>query len=429
MDAGGKIVMPGFVNTHTHSYYGIMARGILTEITLFLEQGLAGYMTAMSAEKSTINTSMHVLEGIKRGTTTFCDNGTYTNHVAKVYEQCGVRARLSESIREMSWDYRDQLGEVYTFDRKYAGDSFAVMHELLDKYGTDPNDRISAMVSFQALDFVSEETVIEIRELAKKRNAMIHTHLAQSRFEIEQVEKRYGVRPVEAFERLGLLNGNTLAAHLVYNLPEENKKAAESGLKMAYCPYTFGRKGLTPPAAQFVHYGGTVGIGSDEACYTCVNPISDMKSAHVSANVDAVLHDLPKVPLYRLLRMHTVEAAQAIGLGAQTGSLEPGKKADVILLGLHAVNMQPVLISPLTNIPQNIIVAATGTEVETVLVDGKTIMENGVVKTMDENKIIGDLQKLGQEAMETARAYYEKLPSSEVLDIQNKLKQIKDEGR
>jgi 5-methylthioadenosine/S-adenosylhomocysteine deaminase len=161
-----------------------------------------------------------------------------------------------------------------------------------------------------------------------------------------------------------------------------------------------------------------VGIGSDEAAYTGVNPISDMKSAHLNSNVDAFHNNVPNVPMSIILRMHTIEAAKALGMGNQIGSLEPNKKADMIILNPNTVNMTPVLVHPLTNVPQNIVSSATGTEIETVIIDGRIVMEDHVVKTADEAEIIAQAQTLAQQSAEDAAAYFGRLPFSEVLERQ-----------
>lgn len=424
IDAKGKILLPGFIDTHCHSYYGVMCRGILTDLEFFLEQGIAAYDATLDIEKSKASCRAHLLEGMKRGITTFSDMGSHYDVLTQIHEEFGVRARIAEQMRELPWDIKEFLGGDYQFDRKYAQPSIDAMNRLLDRYGTDPNEKISVMVSFQALDYVTEELVVELREIAKKRGAMIHTHMAQSTYECEQVEKRYGARPVETFERLGLLNENTLAAHLVYNTREENEKAAKSGLRMAYCPYSWGEVGCTPPSAQFVYHGGTVGLGTDEAAYTSVNPMSNMKTGHLSANVDGFKNDMPNVSMSLILRMHTIEAARALGMEKQIGSLEPGKRADLILLDPNTINMLPILIQPLTNIPQNIVSAASGNEIEMVMIDGQIVVEDRVVKTADEKAIMEETQRLAQAAAEDAAAYFEKLESSEVLDRQRWFEEV-----
>lgn len=415
IDASGKILMPGLINAHCHSYYGTLTRGVLTDLEFYLEQGLAAYMDTMDIRKEIISCKAFLLEGIKTGTTTYGDLGSNYDVLASIHEEMGVRARLSESMREMPWDISEFLGGEYVFDRKYAEPSIKVMNTLLDKYGTDPNDRISAMVSFQALDYVTDQLVLELKEVARNHKAMIHTHLAQSTYECDQVEKRFGMRPVDMFEKLGILNENTLAAHLVYNTKAENEKAAKSGLNFVSCPNSWGEVGCIPPMAQYLYHNGSVGMGSDEASYTGVSAFFDMKSGHLSANVDAFNNHVPNVTLSMVLRAHTVGSAKVLGMEKQIGSLEPGKKADMIIIDPNVINMLPILISPLTNIPQNLVCTAMGNEVETVIIDGKIIMEDRLVKTADEEKIMRETQAAAEEAAKDAAAYYEKLPEAEVL--------------
>lgn len=417
INAKGKAIMPGFVNTHTHSA-STLNRGVLADIELYLEQGLAGFLETATIGNLIASTKLHILEGIKRGITTFCDNTVMLEEVAPVYELMGARTRISSCVREMSWDFKDMLDGVYTFDRSFAEDGIKDTIKALDKYGTDPNDRISCMVSPQALDYVSEELMIEFREIAKKHKAMIHMHLAQTEFEITQCKKRYGLTPVGVLEKMGLLNSNTLAAHLVFNTHEDNLKAAEAGLNMAFCPCSFGPKGQIPPAPEYVAAGGIVGIGTDEASFNCVSMMDEMKSAVMLAGVNSAATKSPILPAWKILRMSTVEAAQAVGLKDQVGSLVPGKKADIIMLDLSATNFSPLLISPLSNIVQNIIYSSTGNEVETVIIDGKIIMEGRKVLTIDEKSVLQEAQKEADIASKAAYEYYKKLDESEVLEQQ-----------
>lgn len=418
INAKGKVLLPGFINVHCHSSENRAGKGILTDLEYYLEQGYPAYEETSTIDMEIMSCKAFLLEGIKRGTTTFGDIGSHYDIISKVHDQFGVRARIAENLREMPWDIMNFIDGEYEFDRKYAQQGIDAMYRLLEKYGTDPNNRISAMVSFQALDYVTEELVVELGEAAKKYNAMIHTHMSQSPREIEQVEKRFGSRPVDAFERLGLLNENTLAAHLVYNRKSENEKAAKSGVKMAYCPCSWCEVGVSPPSAQYLHSGGVVGIGSDEAAYTGVNPVIDMKLAHLNTNVDAFNNNVATVPMSMILRMQTIEAARALGMEDQVGSLEVNKKADIIIFNPNCINMTPVLIHPLTNVPQNIVSSATGTEIETVIIDGQIIMEENVIKVVNEAEIIEQIQALAQESSVGAAAYFKKLAFSEIIDRQ-----------
>ena len=120
IDASGRILMPGLINAHCHSYYGTLTRGVLTDLEFFLEQGLAAYMDTMDIKKQIISCKAFLLEGIKTGTTTYGDQGANYDVLVNIHEEMGVRARVSESMREMPWDISEFLGGEYAFDRKYA---------------------------------------------------------------------------------------------------------------------------------------------------------------------------------------------------------------------------------------------------------------------------------------------------------------------
>ena len=419
IDADGKIIMPGLIDAHCHSYYGAITKGILTDLEYFLEQGIAGYNDTLDLAAMLASTKGHLLEGIKHGTTTYGDMGTDMDKLCDIHQQFGVRARICESIRELPWDIGDMLetGE-YIFDRKYAAPNIENELKLIDKLGTDPNDRLSALVCFQGIDYCSEELIIEMGELAKKHHTMVHTHLAQSPFEVEQTMKRFGGTPVDALEKLGLLNGNTIGAHMVYSTPEDNKKAASAGVKLAACPFSWMEVGVTPPTAQYMHYGGLCGIGCDEASYTSINAFAEMKACYLNTNVDAYHHNIPQQPMGQFLRMHTIDSAKVLGLDHITGSLEPGKRADLIIVNPNCINMKPVLIDPLINIPQLLVAFATGEEVETVICDGQILMEDRVMTSIDEQAVLDELQAAGERSAKAAAAYYEQLEESEVLERQ-----------
>lgn len=418
IDAEGKIIMPGFVNAHTHSTTGL-SKGILVGLKFYLEQGLAGYNEGITPESQIASSKMHILEGIKRGYTTYCDTNFGSNVIACVHEEFGTRCRISELVREFPWDIRDLVGGVYPFDRSYAEPYVAASKELLEKYGTDPNDRISAMVAFQGLDYCSEELILELRDLARKHNAMIHTHVAQGYFEVDQCLMRWGRRPVDVLEEMGMLNANTIGGHMTHHPPEDTVKAAHSGMALLTTPTSYTNKGDLSPIALYAAEGGTVAIGTDECAYACVNPCVEMRVTINHANIGAKLAGLEPMKVFKILQMSTIEAAKAIGLGDQVGSLEVGKKADIIIFNPYTISMLPLLVDPLINFINNFVMSATGDEVETVVIDGRVVMRDRKLLTLDEQAVNEEIQYEGQKAAEKAYDYYKTLPDSEVIALQS----------
>lgn len=374
IDAEGKIVMPGFVNGHTHSTTGL-AKGILVNIQYYLEQGLAGYNEGITPESQIASSKMHILNGIRHGITTYNDTNFGSNVIAKVHEQFGTRCRISELIRELPWDVRHVEG-MYKFQRSYAEPYLAASKELLEKYGTDPENRVSAMVAFQGLDYCSEELILEIRDLAQKHDAMIHTHIAQADSEMNQCRLRWGKRPVQILDELGMLNNRTLGGHMTCQPREDTVLAASRGVVLMSTPTSYQYDGYQlSPIAAYLTEGGVVALGTDECAYSMVNPFTEMRVAMYHANIGRMttggMDNL--VTAFKTLQMMTIDSAKAIGLGDQVGSLEVGKKADIIIFNPNTITMIPILKHPLVNFVNNLVTAATGDEVETVIIDGKII--------------------------------------------------------
>ena len=423
IDARGRVVMPGFINGHTHSA-SALSKGVLVELDRYLEEGMAGYNSSFTLENLLPATRLHLLQGIKSGITTYCDASILLSKMSRVHEEMGIRARLSNNIRELDWLIEDKPRQGYTFDRSHAEANLKDTHTLLARYGTSPEERISAMVNFQGLDLVSREMVLELKELARKHSAMLHIHLCYSANETVQIEQYYGKRPAAVAADFGILNANTVAAHMHHATHEESVQLAKSGVNLVMCPTSLARQEISSPAAEFAYYGGSMGLGTDEATFHGVDMFDQLKLA-----IALTLHEprriangLPKIVAWQVLRMATIEGAKSIGMDKQVGSLEPGKRADVILVDFSGQETAPVLFDPLTNIVQNLVYAASPALVETVIIDGKIVLENRNMTFVDEQTILDDGQRYAQQAAEGAYEYYKALPDSEVLDAQRHYK-------
>jgi 5-methylthioadenosine/S-adenosylhomocysteine deaminase len=191
---------------------------------------------------------------------------------------------------------------------------------------------------------------------------------------------------------LGYLDDQLLAVHLTDATDEEAERIARSGARMILCSGSIGIiDGLVPPSYAFKQAGGLVALGSDQASgNNCSNMFNEMR---LTALFNKIKYASPTVmPAWEVLRMATIESAQAIGLGDQIGSLEPGKEADLILVDLTAPNLSPVLLEPIRNIVPNLVYAGTGHEVKTVIVAGKTLMRDHNILSVDEAAVRAEVQ-------------------------------------
>jgi 5-methylthioadenosine/S-adenosylhomocysteine deaminase len=204
--------------------------------------------------------------------------------------------------------------------------------------------------------------------------------------------KRYGQRTPAYLDELGYLDDRLLAVHLTEASDKEATLIARRGARMALCSGSIGIiDGIVPPAKVFRDAGGLVALGSDQASgNNCNNIFNEMKLSCLFSKIK--FRDPTVMPAWQALRMATIEGAKAIGLGDEIGSLEVGKQADLILVDLKALNLSPVLEAPVRNIVPNLVYAASGHEVKTVMVAGRVLVRDGVVLTADEDAVRAEAQ-------------------------------------
>jgi 5-methylthioadenosine/S-adenosylhomocysteine deaminase len=267
---------------------------------------------------------------------------------------------------------------------------------LIEEWHGAAEGRIIVQLGPRAADFCSESLLTDIRELSEKHGLKIHMHLAQDTREIEQVRRLYGRSPVELLERLGLLDERLIAAHLIRCTPGEVERVARSGASMAFCPSSLILcDGILPPADLYMDAGGTVALGTDEtSSNNGAGLFSEMKTACLSLKMKR--GDPSYMPAWRALRMATVEGARAIGLGDSIGTLEPGKKADIILVDLTRPSLVPVMRRPVRNIVPNLVLSARGDEVCLSIIDGRIVYEGGRITTFDEKEALDQIMKTAE---------------------------------
>jgi 5-methylthioadenosine/S-adenosylhomocysteine deaminase len=222
-------------------------------------------------------------------------------------------------------------------------------------------------------------------------------HVAQGDREIDQMLKRYGKRTPDYLDQIGYLDEQLLAVHLTEATEDETALIARSGASMVLCSGSIGIiDGIVPPAHHFRANGGLVALGSDQAAgNNCNNIFNEMK---LTALFNKIKYRDPTVmPAWEVLRMATIEGARAIGLGDTVGSIERGKQADLILVDLQTLNLTPVLDAPIRNIAPNLVYAASGQEVDLVMVAGRILQRNGCLLVADERAVREEAQEMAAE--------------------------------
>ncbi|MCP4750919.1 MAG: amidohydrolase [Proteobacteria bacterium] len=396
VDATMKAVLPGLIDGHLHTSIAL-TRGVAQDGPIWAE-GVDPYIDQMDLDGIKAGAQLAAVEAIRAGTTTLADYGPGVALAAPIYEEIGVRAALSGLIRELPpATNRMDTSAPLPFDYSVGERSYNQNLELVEKWHGAADGRLTAMFGPQAPNVCSKELLIRIRESAEKYDVKLHVHLAQSEAETIQIRERWGQRPHEVLEEVGYLGERLLAAHMICLDEEEVRKVARSGASMAYCPSSLVIcDGIVPPADVFSREGGNVCLGTDEASSNNgTNIFSEMKLGTLFLKLKR--RDPTEMPAWKILRMATIEGATALGLGKEIGSLEPGKKADLILVDLNRPSMVPVLHSPVRNIVPNLVLSARGDEVVLSIIDGRVVFENGKVLTIDEREVLAYAQKCGKE--------------------------------
>jgi 5-methylthioadenosine/S-adenosylhomocysteine deaminase len=376
IDGHGKVAMPGLVNCHTHLAMTLF-RGIAEDQPLekWLKETIWPLEAKLKPRDIYDGALLGCLEMIKSGTTTFADMYFYEDHVAKTVEKAGLRAVLAQGILEAGVPRRGEkmLQDSVNFARRYKGYAYG---------------RVTVQLGPHALYTCSPSLLAKVRQKASDLNVGIHMHLAESEETVNQTKQKHDLAEVELLEKIGFLDSDVLAAHCIHLTEKEMQLLAKHDVKVSYNPVA--NMKLAQGAAKIkdlLDLGVTVGIGTDGPASN--NNLDMFQSMKIATLLQKQYYKDPTVlPAQTVLKMATIDGAKALGLEKTVGSLEVGKKADVILIDFKKPHLTPV-----HDFYANIVYSASGSDVDTVIVDGKTLMENKNVKTLDEEEVVLKAQK------------------------------------
>lgn len=374
IDANGMVALPGFVNCHTHAAMTLL-RSYADDLPLmqWLSERIWPLEDRLTGDDVYWGTMLCVLEMIKSGTTTFADMYFFMNDVAKAVEQSGIRASLSRGMIGVAPTAQMALEESEAFVREWHGKA---------------GGRITTMVGPHAPYTCPPAYLEKVMELAGRYEVGIHIHLAETQQEVNDIRKEYGKSPIAHVNALGLLDFPVLGAHCVHVSPEDISIMKEKDVRVAHNPESNMKlaSGIAP-VPQMLAAGLTVGLGTDGAASNNnLDMLEEMRSAALLHKVSTM--DPTAIPSYKALEMATVNGARTLGLEGEIGVLQPGHKADVILIDFE----QPHLY-PRHDVIAHTVYAAQSSDIKTVIIDGRIIMENRRVLTMDETEILKKVQE------------------------------------
>ncbi len=368
----GKVAFPGLVNTHTHAAM-VYFRGLADDLPLkvWLEEHI------WPAEEKWLSpgfvgdaVELACLEMLRAGITTFADMYFFSDSGARAAKKTGMRAVMGAGIVDFP-----------TATGKNADDYLSNAERLILEWKGDALIRPS--VADHSAYACSPETLIKSKELAEKHNVLLQVHLSETEWEVSEIARRYGKRPVFHLDSLGLLSENLVAAHCVRVDDEEIAILADRKVGVSHCIESNMKlaSGIAP-VAKMLKAGVKVTFGTDGAASNNdLNILSEMSTA---AKVHkAVSGDPTAVDAKQALLMATRWGAEALGLGDITGSLEEGKAADIVLADIK----KPHLV-PLYDIYSQIVYSMNPADIETVLVDGRVVLDEGRLTTADEAEVL-----------------------------------------
>jgi 5-methylthioadenosine/S-adenosylhomocysteine deaminase len=377
IDGEGKVALPGLVNCHTHVAMTLF-RGVAEDKPL--DEWLRNTVWALEAKLKTSDIHdgalLGCLEMIKSGTTCFADMYFHEEIVAKVVEKAGLRAVLAPGIIEAEDAGRGErmLKDAVNVARKY--------HDYA-------GGRVKVQLGPHALYSCSPNLLRRVREAALSLGVGVHVHLAESPDTARVLKSKFGFGEVELLEHIGFLKDlHVLAAHCVCLGDDEMRLLAQRGVNVAYNPVANMKLGMgAPKVNDMLKLGVTVGIGTDGPASN--NTLDMFESMKMASLLQKVFYRDPTVlPAKSVLRMATLDGARALGLEKFVGSLEVGKRADLIL-----VDFDKPHLTPLHDLYANLVYSAHGSDVDTVIVDGKVLMEKRKVNMLDEAEVMKKAQR------------------------------------
>ncbi|MBS3788082.1 MAG: amidohydrolase [Candidatus Bipolaricaulota bacterium] len=357
IDASGKIVMPGLINTHTHLAMTLF-RGVNDDLSgmKWLERAWK-IESNLNPEDVYWGSKLGVLEFIKTGTTCFADHYFFPEKVVDAVEDTGLRAAIARPIfDEGGPDIDTSLETGLEFTEEYAGAA---------------GGRLTTLLGPHATYSCAPSLLSEIGNISEKKGYGVHIHMAEGKEEMAKLEEEYGKRPVGYMDDAGLLGPNLLGAHVVYVNEEEIARMGDKGVNVSYQPTAKmrGGEGVTP-VPEMLEAGVNVSVGTDGA--GSKNHLDLLSEINIAALVNKLVGGRPTViDAWDVLEMGTINGAKSLGLEDQIGSLEEGKRADIIMISTDAPQM-----TPFHNIPSQLAYGSSGCNVDTVIVDGEVLMED-----------------------------------------------------
>lgn len=380
INAGGKVLLPGFVQTHIHLCQTLF-RGRADDLALidWLRKRIWPLEAAHSEDSVYYSALLGIGELIRSGTTTILDMETvhHADAAFRAIEESGIRAFSGKVMMDHGTEVPLALQE--TTER-----SLQESVDLLEKWHGAANGRIQYAFCPRFVVSCTEELLIGVRDLSAKYGVRVHTHASENQDEIAMVEAERGMRNVVYLDHIGLARPNLILAHSIWLDEAEKAIIQKRGVKVTHCPGSNLKlaSGIAEVPA-LLEMNIPLGLGADGA--PCNNNLDMFQEMRLAAFIQKVQHGPTVMDARKVLRMATMGGAEVLGLEGEIGSVEIGKKADLQLLDLEDFHVYP---SYDADVFSRVVYAATRGDVDTVLIDGKVVMSGKSVLTVDRSRVL-----------------------------------------
>lgn len=397
-DAKGKIVLPGLIDSHVHLTQ-TLARGLADQVHVpdWLYERILPYEMTLTPDDVYYNALLCCLEMIRTGTTCFADPGGYQmEHAGRAVEESGMRGILA--IASV-----DKLDAQHPLPKQLQMSTDQVVkanEQLIRTYHGKANDRIRVWAALRGMLNVTKDLIVKLNHLAKQHHTGIEVHAAFWKDNVKWVKEQTGFTDVKYLENLGVLGPNWMMIHMGWVTEDEIEILSKRDVKISYCP----GPGMKMPLGTNVNKkiplmikkGVKVSLGCDS---TAANNSLDMfRAMWLNATIHKEMHlDSMLMTPEETVEMATIQAARCLLWDQDIGSIETGKKADLIILNQRRSNLAP--IHDFSLIP-NLVYSGDGSNVETVIVNGRTVMNNKQVLTINEEEVLQNVQKCSDRIIE-----------------------------
>ena len=369
----GKLVMPGLADCHMHTGQQLLKGKVLDALPMIWTRIMLPFESTLTEEKMELSASLAALEMIKSGTTAFVDAGSYhMEAAAEVYVRSGLRGLISASTMD-----EKGLPDSIAHD---AEEAVAQTDRLYDGYNGKGNLKVA--YSLRSLISCSDELNLKAARRAKERGAKLQAHMNEYAGEVNYFLTNKKVRPFEYLDSMGILDEDFIAAHCILLSEREKDLLAERGVKVCHCPFSNCGKGA-PDTPALREKGICVGLGTDGAAHGGLSLWNEMKIFRSVMNVEygSRLNEPAVMPAKYILKMATENGYRL--MGEDGGRIEPGMQADLITINM----MQPHLY-PTGNLVNTLLECVTAGDVCDSIVNGKVLMKDRHVLTLDEEMIL-----------------------------------------